>query len=59
MSVGWSTPPERFGLLGAHVARGAHEGSRDGEGGLVGALGQAEVGQPDEALGVEQEVRRA
>ena len=49
--------PERCSLFGAHVARGAHQHATEGQGHLVGALGQAEVGEPDDPLGVEQEVR--
>src|SRR5581483_2339143 len=46
------------GLLGGHVPRGAEEGAAAGQGRVVGVAGQAEVGDPDDALVVEEQVGR-
>ena len=44
--------------LGGHVADRAHDVAGAGQVAVAGDLGQAEVGDPDRAVGVEQEVRR-
>ena len=58
MSVRWSTPPPGQRLLGAHVPERADHvaGAREAE--VAGESGQAEVGDPDRAVGVDQEVGR-
>jgi hypothetical protein len=48
---------KRLGLFGAHVPWRSHERAADGHRHLVGSLGQAEVGQPDVPLIVDQQVR--
>ena len=47
-----------FALFGGHVVHGADGGSAQGEGGLGGVdgFGEAEVGNFDAALGIEEEV---
>ena len=45
-------------LLGAHVARGAQQAVVVGQARVGQAAGQAEVGDPDVPLGVDQQVRR-
>ena len=44
--------------LGRHVSDRAHDVAGTGQVAVAGDLGQAEVGDPDRAVGVEQEVRR-
>ena len=46
------------GLLGAHVAQRAEQVAGHGQAGLGVELGQAEVGDPEAAAGVEQQVGR-
>ncbi len=46
------------GLLRAHVARRPQQQAGHRQRGFLDALGQAEVGQPDHALGVQEEVGR-
>ncbi len=49
---------ERRRLLGAHVPRRAHQRAVNGQRRLVHPLGQAKIGQPHDAVTVEQQVRR-
>ena len=59
MSVRWSdTAGLAEGLLGAHVAERAQQVAGHGQAGVVLELGQAEVGDPEVAAVVEQQVGR-
>ena len=49
---------EGGGLLGTHVARRAEDRSRHAERHVIQPLGQSEIGQPQPAIGIENQVRR-